>query len=360
MRRFLDYYRQFQEMDPEEVSRGLRARRDAERARELAEVPPLDLSSPAWHEPPHAEIVNAATFQLRRALNAYPDPSAAAVRELLGEEAVLGHGAGELLRAACVTLLAGGGEVPIAWPGWGPLPRIVHEAGGEPVQVPLGADGAADVDALLAAVGPRTRAVALCSPNDPTGGVVAPENLRRLAEGLPDGALVLLDAALAEFDPNFDAPTDGVVMFRSFSKAHAMAGLRAGYAIGPPDLLARLAPVQGLSSPAQAGIAWAIENGERYLPRRRATAAREREHLAAALAGTSLAFPPGAGPLVWLSSADHDGPELAQHLASKRIFVTPGTQWGDDRHVRVTLRGAAATDRLVSALRDLTATDGNS
>jgi len=237
----------------------------------------------------------------------------------------------------------------------------VHEAGGEPVPVHLGADGAADVDALLAATGPRTRAVALCTPNDPTGAVVPPADLHRLAEGLPDDVLILLDAALAEFDPNFNAPSDRTVMFRSFSKAHALAGFRAGYAIGPPDLAARLAPVQGLSSPAQAGIAWAIENADRYVPRRRDAATRERERLAAALAGTSLAFPPGAGPLVWLSSADHDGPALAQHLASKRIFVTPGTRWGDDRHVRVTLRDAAATDRLVSALRELVgADDGNS
>jgi len=367
---FLDYYRQFEEMPPEEVSRELRERRDEEKARMLAEVPPLDLASPGWHEPPHPEIVNAATFALRRAVNAYPDASAAPLRELLAalhgtEPAAVaaGHGAGGLLRTACHVLLAGGGgEVAIAWPGWGPLPRLVQDAGGVPVPVPLAPGGGADVEGLIEAAGPRTRAVALCSPNDPTGGTVSAGDVRRLADGLPGGTWILLDAALAEFgEPAGDltglaGELERLLVLRSFSKAHAMAGFRAGYAVGPAaeaELLARLTPPQGVSSPAQAGMAWAAENGERYLPRRRAAAARERERLAAALAGSALAFPDGAGPLAWLSSDAHDGPALAAHLASRRIFVTPGTAWGDDRHVRVTLRNDAATDRLVAALDEL-------
>jgi len=377
MRRFLGYYRQFEELSPEEVSRDLRRRRDEEKAQSLTETPALDLAAPGWHEPPHAEIVNAATFALRRAVNAYPDAGAEALTAALAArhgvepaQVVAGHGAGELLRAALQALLAGAGtsgEVAIAWPGWGPLPRLVHEAGGRPVPVPLGRDGAADVDALAAAAGAAgdgVRAVALCSPNDPTGGTIDAAALRRLAAALPAGTWILLDAALADFEePEADLAAltgelERLLVVRSFSKAHAMAGFRAGYAIGPDgsrELLARLAPALGASAPAQAGMTWAVANGERYLPRRRALAASEREHLAAALAGTDLAFPPGTGPLLWLSSAGLGGRELAAELAAKRIFVAPGTAWGDDRHVRVALRGPGATDRLAAALKELAA-----
>ena len=73
MRRFLGYYKQFEELSPQEVSRGFQQRRDEERAKALTETPPLNLNTPAWHEPPHAEIVNAATFALRRAVNTYPE-----------------------------------------------------------------------------------------------------------------------------------------------------------------------------------------------------------------------------------------------------------------------------------------------
>jgi histidinol-phosphate aminotransferase len=372
MRRFLGYYRQFEELSPEEVSRGFKQQRDEERAQALTETPPLDLNTPAWHEPPHAEIVNAATFALRRAVNAYPEAGGDALAEALAArhgvepaQVVPGHGAGELLRAACQALLAGAGsagEVAIAWPGWGPLPRLVHEAGGRPAPVPLGRGGAADVDALAAAAGSATRAVALCSPNDPTGGTIGADDVRRLARALPSGTWILLDAALADFEePEADlagltGELDRLLVFRSFSKAHAMAGFRAGYVVGPEgesELLGRLAPALGISAPAQAGMTWAVANGERYLPHRRALAAAEREHLAAVLAGTDLAFGPGTGPLLWLSSASLSGPELAAGLAARRIFVTPGASWGDDRHVRLTLRGPAATDRLASALKDL-------
>jgi len=241
MPRFLDYYRQFEELGPEEVSAELRARRDEEKARALTEVRALDLTSPAWHEPPHAEIVNAATFALRRAVNAYPDSGADALREAIAgrhgvehDQVVAGHGAGELMRAACAAILGGhDGAVAIAWPGWGPLPRFVHEAGGRPVPVPLRDDGVPDVDALIAAVGERTAAVALATPNDPTGGVLAHDDLRRLADGLPEHTWLLLDLALAGFaDEAAPVGHPRVLAFHSFSKAHAMAGFRAGYAVG--------------------------------------------------------------------------------------------------------------------------------
>jgi histidinol-phosphate aminotransferase len=344
IRRLRDYYRQFEELSPEEVSRELIERRHVERAQALSEVPPLDLSSPAWHEPPDAEAVNAATYALRRAVNAYPDPGP--LREAIAArhgvepgQVAVGHGAGELLRAAFRRL---DGDVAVAWPGWGYLPRLVDEAGCAPVAVEP------DVGALVAS---RSRAVVVCSPNDPTGELL---DVRALAERLDESVWLIVDAALAEFGPAPDdipALRERVIVVRSFSKAHAMAGFRAGYAIGRD--VAELAPVAGVSAPAQAAMLWALAEGDAVVARRRAAAARERERLAAALAGTPFSFPAGHGPLVWLSSAEHDGAAIAAGLAAQRIYVTPGSAWGDERHVRVTLRDGAATDRLSGALREL-------
>ena len=130
-----------------------------------------------------------------------------------------------------------------------------------------------------------------------------------------------------------------------------MAGFRVGYAVG--NDVARLAPVAGVSAPAQAAMLWALAEGDAVVARRRAAAARERERLAAALTGTPFSFPAGHGPLVWLSSTEHDGAAIAAGLAAQRIYVTPGSAWGDERHVRVALRDGAATDRLSAAVRDL-------
>jgi len=359
MARRRGYYRQFEALSPEEVSRELRERRDEERAREVVFVPELDLGRTAWHEPPHPEAVNAATFALRRRMNAYPDPAATEVRELAAArhgvrpgQVAVGHGAAELLQDACAQLLAGG-ELLVAWPGWRPLPDLAQRAGGRPVPV-------AGLDALAERVGADTRAVALSNPNDPTGARVARADVRALCERVGERVWVLLDEAFADFlEPGEDAAPlvaelPNLLVFRTFAKAHAMAGFRIGYVLAPTaELAERLTPSFSVNAPAQAAAAWALELGDPVLARRRAAATRERERLTHALHGTSLSFPPTAAPFVWLSSEIHDGTAIAHHLGVRRILVARGDRWGDERHVRITLRDAGATDRLIAALREL-------
>jgi len=358
MRRFRDYYRRFEEMPPEEVSRELRARRDEERRRALSRVDPLDLSGTAWHEPPHPDAVNAATFALRRALNVYPDASAAPLRAALAERhgiaperVALGHGAGELLRAACALLLRGGGDALVGWPGWQPLPELVEAAGGRALPV-----APAPVE-ILARASARTRVVLLTSPSDPTGAALSRRALRDVCAGVREDITVVVDEALGEFGAAGEdaaglvAELPNLLVVRSFSKAHAMAGLRAGAAIGPAELVARLAPSGGIGAPAQAAALWAAsERGGEIAARRRAAAAAAHERLAAALAGSPLSALPATVPFAWISSDAEDGPAIAARLASAQVFVAPGRLWGDERHVRAALRGPAAIDRLAAAL----------
>jgi histidinol-phosphate aminotransferase len=317
MKRLFGYYRQFDELSPEEVSRELLARRDEERARHPAGVAPLDLSG--WHAPPDAEAINAATFALRRSAG-YPDPTAlrAAIAASLSIDparVMIGHGAGELLRAALRAVAAG--DVEVVWPGWGLLPQLVTEAGATPVPV---------------AVPSGRRTVVMCRPNDPTGAV--PE------VSAVDGWLIL-DEALAGFAAVdvIDAPR--VIQVRSFSKVHALAGLRIGYAIVPPGGPS-LEPVLSVGAPALAAALWATENGAEAATRRVAAVEAQRARLAA-----EFPVEPGVGPYAWLAMP------VAEELAARRIYVAPGTAWGDERHVRVTVGDAAATDRLLTALREL-------
>jgi len=373
VKRLFERYRQYQALPPEEVSRELRERRDEERAREVVFVPELDLGRTAWHEPPHPEAVNAATFALRRRMNAYPDPGAREVRELAAarhgvrpDQVAVGHGAAELLQDACAQLIEGG-ELLVAWPGWRPLPDLAQRAGGRPVPVPgersgdeAPGRGSGGVGPLAGRVGAETRAVALSSPNDPTGAPVARADVRALCERVGERVWVLLDEAFADFlEPGEDAASlvaelPNLLVFRTFAKAHAMAGFRIGYVLAPTaELAQRLTPSFSVNAPAQAAAAWALELGDGVVARRRAAARRERERLARALRGTSLSFAPSSAPFVWLSSDAHDGEAIATHLRIRRIVVAPGERWGDERHVRITLRDAEATDRLIAALREL-------
>ena len=354
-----DYYRQFEAMPPEEISAELRARRDERRRTAVSKVDPLDLSGTTWHEPPHPDAVNAATFALRRAVNEPPDLAATALREALAAhhgvavaQVAVGHGAGELLRALLGRVVAGGGEALVAWPGWQPLPALVEGAGG--VAVPV----APAAPALLARAGERTRAVIVTSPSDPTGERLSRRALRDLRSRLPEQALLIVDEALGEFAPGGDdaaglvANLPGLVVLRSFSKGHAMAGLRVGAALGPAELVGRLGPSGGVGAPGQAAAAWALtSDGLALARRRRAAAAAAHRQLAAALAGSPLAAAPAGVPFAWLSSDAEDGPALAARLAAAQVFVAPGRLWGDERHVRAALRGPEAVDRLAGALR---------
>lgn len=320
MRRLFGYYRQFDELSPDEVSAELRAKRDEERARELVGAPALDLSGSAWHGPPHPEIVNAATFALRGAVNEYADagPLRSAIarsHDVDPARVVVGHGAGELIRAAIRE--AATEEVALVWPGWQQLPALVSEAGARAVPVERAAPG---------------RTTVLTSPADPTGAVTS------FAGG--DDWLIV-DEALADFlddAPIVDHPR--VIQVRSFSKGHAMAGFRIGYAVLGTGVELPLAPAGGVGAAAVAAALWAVEHGAPVVARRREQVARERARLVEAL-GDRVAE--GVGPYAWLR-AD------AAELAKARVYVAPGTAWGSPDHVRVTLRDAAATDRLLEAI----------
>ncbi len=370
-RRLADYYRQFEALSPVEDSERLRARREQEKSQELARVGELDLSRPDWHEPPDPEIVNAATFALRRALNRYPDAAVWEAREAVArrhdvpvERIALGHGAGQLFQAA-LREVGAGGEAVLPWPSWSPLPSLAVRAGVRPVPVPLGRDGAPDLDAMAAAVTDETRAVILCTPNDPTGALVTPDALRAFAGALRASVAIVLDEALIEFagEDASCVPLTGelpnLLVLRSFSKAWAFAGLRGGYVVGGPgdeELLAVLSPGQGVAAPTQAAIAAALADPDRaaaVLARRRRLVGAERERLGALLADTPFTFTTSEAHVVWLRGTGFTAAQVASGLAEQRVLVAPGATWGDDDHVRITLRDRPATERLASGLRSL-------
>src|SRR3954462_6750611 len=165
----LDYYRQFEDVDERELNEQRRERRHREREMALQKVPELDLSGTEWPDFPNSEVVNASIYTARGRVNGYPDRHATRVRATLAERLeveperiVLGNGAAELLQAAAMALLSRGDELAMPWPSYPLYPLMAARAGAKPVAV----DG---LDELAGAVTERTRAIAICNPNDPTG-----------------------------------------------------------------------------------------------------------------------------------------------------------------------------------------------
>jgi len=186
----LDYYRQFEGLPEEEVNRGLREEAAERRRKALTRVTTLDLSQTTWPELPHASIVNAITFTARAGMQRYPHLRGSRLRSELAERhdipagrLIVGNGAAQLLSAATRALMEPGQELLTSWPSYPLYPIMARRAHGR--AVPVGDREAPLVDALLAAVpGHNTRVVALASPNDPTGELLATAELERLLQGL--------------------------------------------------------------------------------------------------------------------------------------------------------------------------------
>ena len=363
----LDYYRQFQGLSDEEVSQELRARAEERRRRALARIDPLDLSATTWHELPHPDVVAAITYVARRGLNRLTDPHAVELRRELArrhgiepERVAVGNGAGGLLEAAARELMDPGDELVTPWPSYPLYPLMARAAGGRPVPVP-----GHDADAIFAAVGERTRVLALCNPNDPNGAYLDTGALRSLLERLPDHVTVLLDEALVDF---VDVERPGaslallddfprLVVLRTFSKAYGLAGLRCGYALGGPGsepLIEALMPALGISELAQAGALEALRKCGPQVAARREAVLTQRARLLDALADLPVDAPASQANFLWLRAPGLADGELFARLRRAAIIAHPGSEVGEPDHVRVTIQSPSATERLVEALRGAT------
>jgi histidinol-phosphate aminotransferase len=357
------HYRQFEGMSAEEVAAGLREQAAERRRRALARVEPVDLSATTWPEYPPSTVVNAITFTARRGLHRYLDRHATALRSELAqrhgvdqERLVVGGGAAQLLASAAQALLEPRDELVTPWPSYGLYPVMARRARGH--AVPVSGFGA---QAILSAGNERTRLVALCNPNDPTGALMGVEELRTLLGALPERVVVLLDEALRDFvsAEERDAALALVdefprlLVFRTFSKAWGLAGLRIGYAVGGPGaepLLEQLEPELGLNELAQAGALEALRHASGVVAGRVAAVADERERLLEAVRGLGLDVNPSQANVLWLAAPGVAGAELAHRLERHGVLVAPGGPLGDDARVRVSVHRRESGDQLLRAL----------
>jgi histidinol-phosphate aminotransferase len=327
----------------------------------------FDLSSTEWAESPDYEVINAAVFAARGSVNAYPDHSAAKARELIAarhaldpKQVVVGNGAGDLMQTTALTLLSPGDELVTPWPSYPLYPLMARRAGAQPVPVAL-CDGHVDPDALLAAINERTRVLVICNPNDPTGTYLGSSSVADLLDRLPDQVHVLLDEAVVHFQDHEDEDAclrlvesfPRLVVFRSFSNAYGLSGLRAGYAVASTEaaqLLDAIAPVLGVNALTQAAVERTLRGGDAVLARRRDLVISQRRRLDDALGVLPLEAPRSDAHFVWLRAAGMSSMELAAELQRAGVVVFPGSVLGDADHVRISLKSAAATDRLLEVL----------
>jgi histidinol-phosphate aminotransferase len=286
---------------------------------------------------PPLPAVLAAIGRAAEAGNRYPDIAVATLTARLAEHhgldparIAVGCGSvalcGQLVQSVC----APGDEVVFAWRSFEAYPIVTLTGHARAVRVPLTDGHVHDLDAMAAAITPRTRMVFVCNPNNPTGTAVDEDALRRFLARVPSDVLVVLDEAYREFvsDPAVPdglalaAEHDNVCVLRTFSKAHRLTGLRVGYAVAPPELAAALRGVSvpfAVSTPAQAAALAALEHLDE-LHADCAGAVSEVERMTAQLRSLGYEVPPSQANFVWLPLGERAA-EFAEHALENKVVV---------------------------------------
>lgn len=285
----------------------------------------------------------------------------AAVHDLPPETIVLGNGGDAIIGYVSAAYLGPGDEVLTGWPSF---PTYLIDAAKQDatvVTVPL-RDGAFDLEAMAERISARTRLIWVCTPNNPTGGVVDRGALRAFLDAVPERVLVVIDEAYHEFcegEPAgeiVDAVAEyvrsrpNVAALRTFSKLFGLAGMRVGWLAAPAPVAAAIAKarhyydITGLS--ALAAIASVGDEAE--IARRRALNARRRARLEAGLTELGRPWLPSQANFVAVDVRDADAvsAQLLTHGVATRSLAALGTP----ELLRVTVGDEAQIDRLLELL----------
>lgn len=320
--------------------------------RELGLARVVKLASNEGPFPP----VPAALDALARAaseLNRYPDGGAYRLRSALAErhavpfeQVAVGAGADGVIDCLSQAVLEPGDEIVCGWPSF---PSYVIDAlklGAEPVRVPL-RDHVHDLDAMLGAIGARTKIAYVCHPNNPTGTLNTRAELDAWFERVPEHVLTVLDQAYFEYVDDSDyadgldylAAGRNVLVLRTFSKIYGLAGLRVGYGIGPADVVTAVGKVRrafDIGSPAQEAALASLDDPAE-LARRRAVNAAGRSELEAVLRAHGLEPAAGAAGNFLYADVGDDSRTLFDALLREGVIVRPLSGFGAPGAIRVTV-----------------------
>ena len=271
-----------------------------------------------------------------------------------------GAGADGLIDCLSQVFLEPGDEIVCGWPSFVSYVIGARKLGATPQLVPL-RDHRYDLEAMLAAIVPRTKLAYLCLPNNPTGTMNTRAEVDTWFDQVPEHVVTVVDQAYFEYidDPEYvDAVEEhfrqgrNVVVLRTFSKIYGLAGLRVGYAVGSTDVVTEISKVRrafDVSTPAQeAALASLGDPGE--LRRRRELNASARKELEGVLRAAGLEPAPGAAANFVFVELGEDSRPFQERLLREGAIVRPTHGFGAPEAIRVTVGTPEELEFLAGAL----------
>ncbi|MHC0053721.1 histidinol-phosphate transaminase [Actibacterium sp. D379-3] len=299
-------------------------------------------------------------------LHRYPVTDHAALRAAIAEvhdldadRIICGVGSDEVLQFVAQAYAGPGDEVIHTEHGFSMYPILAHAVGATPVMVPE-RERTVDVDAILAACTDRTKLVFIANPGNPTGTMIGGNEVARLADGLPRGAILVLDGAYAEFVEGYDGGAglvesrENVVMTRTFSKIYGLGGLRVGWGYAPKpiiEVLNRLRQPFNLSQTQLATAEAAVRDVE-YVEKCRADNTRLRAWLAEALAEIGVPSDTSTANFILARFASQAEAEACdEYLKTQGILVRRVGGYHLPHCLRITVGDEASCRRVAHAVR---------
>jgi histidinol-phosphate aminotransferase len=324
--------------------------------------------NPYGPSPRAVEAIRAALTEC----NFYPDNDAAGLQHKLAayhqvqpEQVVVAAGSTALLDIIARTFLVPGLNAVTSERSFIVYPIATKAAGGQLIKVPMRDDGF-DLDAIAAAIDRNTRIVFLANPNNPTGSMVPAPEVDRFLQKMPDHVMVVLDEAYYDFAQCFAGlrkvdysrsldyvrQNRKVVVLRTFSKAHGLAGLRVGYGLGSAKLvfdLARMRPTFSVSLPAQAAAIAAIED-EAHIRKTLANNAEQAQRVTGTI--SDIGYHVG---LTWANflycALKEDAASVARSMQDEGVIIMPLSHWGAPTAIRVTIGRPEQNEIFLNAFK---------
>ncbi|MFQ5718922.1 MAG: histidinol-phosphate transaminase [Acidobacteriota bacterium] len=307
-----------------------------------------------------------AIRQSARRVHRYPDGGAFYLKQRLAEaldvspaSLIVGNGSTEIVEMLAKTFLPPDGESLVS-DGAFIMYRIATMAASATCRsVPMTRGLRHDLPGLVAGIGPQTRLVFIANPNNPTGTRVSRAELNAYFDAIPPHVLTVVDEAYREYidEPDYPDATDAlraghlVIVLRTFSKIHGLAGIRMGYGITTPAVVEALEKVRSpfnTSAVAQAAALAALDDAEHALRSRQANGA-ERARLEAALTARGITFVPSSANFV-LMKPGPSGRDAFEALLRLGVIVRPMNGYGFPDHLRVSVGTVKENDCFLAAL----------
>ncbi|HLS27567.1 MAG TPA: histidinol-phosphate transaminase [Opitutales bacterium] len=278
--------------------------------------------------------------------------------DLSPDQIVTGNGSNEVLELLGHVFLGPGDEVVIGTPAFIVYKLVTLLFGATPIEVPL-REHRHDLDALLAAISPKTKIVFLPSPNNPTGTANSAEEIDAFVRKLPDHVIFAFDEAYAEYLENppdlrpLIAEGRKIICFRTFSKIYGLASLRVGYGYTSPEMAALLNRVRepfNVNAPAQAAAVAALDDDD-FVAQCREENRNGLRQLGDGFNELEIPFVPSEANFLLVRVGD--GTKVFRELQRRGIIIRPVAPYGLPEYVRISVGTKEENARLLEALKEI-------